>query len=101
MDFSVETIWILIGFAGQGLFFMRFIVQWIATEKARQSVVPVTFWYFSIGGALILFAYALYRQDPVFYVGQGLALVIYIRNLHFIYQQKAAKLPDQNNENES
>lgn len=87
-DISVETIWLIIGFAGQGLFFMRFIVQWLASEKAKQSVVPVAFWYFSIGGALILFAYALHRQDPVFFTGQALALMIYTRNLYFIHKNK-------------
>tara|TARA_B100001989_G_C24550951_1_gene474685 strand:- start:4507 stop:4788 length:282 start_codon:yes stop_codon:yes gene_type:complete len=85
---SAETIWIIVGFFGQGLFFMRFVVQWIATEKAQRSVVPVAFWFFSIAGALVLFAYALYRQDPVFYMGQGLALIIYSRNLYFIYGKK-------------
>lgn len=87
-DVSIETIWIIIGFLGQGLFFMRFIVQWLASEKAQASVVPIAFWYFSIGGALILFAYSIYRQDPVFFTGQALALLIYARNLHLIHKGK-------------
>lgn len=88
---SAETIWIIIGFFGQGLFFMRFVVQWVASEKAKESVIPVAFWFFSIAGALVLFAYALYRQDPVFYMGQALALIIYSRNLHFIYCKNGNK----------
>ncbi|MCB1652266.1 MAG: lipid-A-disaccharide synthase N-terminal domain-containing protein, partial [Alphaproteobacteria bacterium] len=81
---------IVVGFCGQILFFMRFVVQWIASEKAQSSVMPVSFWYFSISGALILFAYSLYRQDPVFFTGQALALLIYARNLYFIHKKSAA-----------
>lgn len=81
---SPETVWIIIGFAGQALFFGRFFVQWLATEKAKRSVIPNAFWYFSIGGGLTLLAYALYRQDPVFILGQSTGLLIYLRNLYFI-----------------
>jgi lipid-A-disaccharide synthase-like uncharacterized protein len=81
---SSETIWIVIGFLGQALFFGRFFVQWLASEKAKRSVVPNAFWYFSIAGGLTLFAYALYRQDPVFILGQSTGLLIYARNLYFI-----------------
>lgn len=84
-------VWIIIGFAGQALFGMRFLVQWLTTEKLRRSVIPVTFWYFSIGGAAILLAYAIHRQDPVFIVGQSLGFIIYARNLYFIYQERAAE----------
>ena len=63
---------------------MRFLVQWIATEKARVSIVPETFWYFSLGGGTLLLAYALYRMDPVFILGQAAGLGIYARNIHFI-----------------
>ncbi len=73
--------WILIGFFGQFLFFMRFIVQWIATEKAGRVVVPKLFWYFSISGALIILVYAVYRKDIVFITAQTLSLFIYARNL--------------------
>lgn len=83
-------VWIIVGFLGQLLFGMRFIVQWLTTEKLRRSVIPVTFWYFSIGGAAILLAYAIHREDPVFIVGQSLGFVIYARNLYFIYQERAA-----------
>ncbi len=83
-NYSSETVWLIIGFIGQTLFFGRFFVQWLASEKAKKSVIPNTFWYFSIGGGLTLFAYALYRQDPVFIMGQSTGLLIYARNLYFI-----------------
>ena len=81
-------IWILIGFGGQGLFMMRFVVQWWSSEKAKQVVVPVAFWYFSILGGLVLTVYAVHRNDPVFTFGQGLGLIIYFRNLHLHYKGK-------------
>ncbi len=81
---STETIWLIIGFVGQTLFFGRFFIQWLASEKAKKSVIPNAFWYFSIGGGLTLFIYALYRQDPVFILGQSTGLLIYARNLYFI-----------------
>src|SRR5215212_4306121 len=76
--------WVVLGFVAQGFFTMRFVVQWIASERARRSVIPVAFWFFSIGGGVLLLIYALYRKDPVFIAGQGLGLVVYIRNLYFI-----------------
>jgi lipid-A-disaccharide synthase-like uncharacterized protein len=82
---------VLIGFLGQALFTARFLVQWIASERAGRSVVPVSFWFFSLGGGLILFAYALYRGDPVFIVGQGLGTFIYVRNLMLIAQEKGGR----------
>tara|TARA_Y100000590_G_scaffold413986_1_gene510396 strand:+ start:180 stop:464 length:285 start_codon:yes stop_codon:yes gene_type:complete len=86
---SVANLWLLIGFVGQGLFASRFWVQWIASEKQRKSIIPVAFWYLSIAGGLTLFAYALYREDPVFIVGQATGLLIYSRNLYFIYRERA------------
>ncbi|MBN9040125.1 MAG: hypothetical protein BGP05_20510 [Rhizobiales bacterium 62-47] len=76
--------WVILGFVAQAFFTMRFAVQWIASERARQSVVPVAFWFFSIGGGVLLLAYALYRRDPVFIAGQAFGLVVYVRNLYFI-----------------
>ena len=70
--------WILLGFLAQGMFTMRFVVQWVASERAKRSIVPVAFWFFSLGGGVLLFIYAIHRQDPVFIAGQGLGLV----NLH-------------------
>ena len=76
--------WVILGFAAQALFTMRFVVQWIASERARKSVIPIAFWFFSIGGGVLLLAYALYRRDPVFIAGQALGLVVYFRNVYFI-----------------
>jgi lipid-A-disaccharide synthase-like uncharacterized protein len=75
--------WIALGFVAQALFTMRFLVQWIASERAGRSVIPMAFWIFSIGGGLLLFGYALYRRDPVFILGQGFGVFVYARNLYF------------------
>ena len=79
-----EQLMIVVGFAGQGLFAMRFIIQWLSSEKEAKSVIPIAFWYFSIGGGAVLLLYAIWRQDPVIICGQGLGLFIYLRNLYFI-----------------
>ena len=79
---------IFVGFGGQGLFAMRFIVQWLRSERENRSVIPLAFWYFSVGGGLVLLLYALWRQDPVIICGQGLGLFIYARNLYFILRPK-------------
>jgi lipid-A-disaccharide synthase-like uncharacterized protein len=83
-----EIIWLLIGFSAQLMFSMRFIVQWIASERARQSIVPEMFWYFSMAGGAMLLAYAIYRGDPVFILGQAMGLAIYARNIYFILISK-------------
>ncbi|MEM9044339.1 MAG: lipid-A-disaccharide synthase N-terminal domain-containing protein [Pseudomonadota bacterium] len=93
-DTRAELIWISVGLGGQLMFMARFLLQWIATEKARKSVIPVSFWWFSIAGAAILLAYAIYRQDPVFILGQSLGFFIYTRNLWFIYQERSNDGPD-------
>lgn len=79
---------VLFGYAGQLLFTMRFLVQWIATERAKRSVIPVAFWFFSIGGGVLLFVYALMKRDPVFILGQGFGVFIYMRNLYFVYRER-------------
>ncbi|WP_456388218.1 lipid-A-disaccharide synthase N-terminal domain-containing protein [Desulfolithobacter sp.] len=83
-----ETIWIGIGLTGQFFFTMRFIVQWIASERSRKSVIPELFWYFSITGSLVLLTYAIHRRDPVFILGQSMGSAIYLRNLYFIHKEK-------------
>jgi lipid-A-disaccharide synthase-like uncharacterized protein len=83
-----ELIWIGVGLTAQLLFSMRFLVQWVATEKARASIIPETFWYFSFFGGALLLAYACYRLDPVFMLGQATGLVIYSRNIYFIWLGK-------------
>lgn len=85
---STETFWLAVGFLGQLLFSARFIVQWIASERARKSIIPAAFWLFSIGGGATLLIYAIYRRDPVFIVGQAAGLFIYARNIFFIWREK-------------
>jgi lipid-A-disaccharide synthase-like uncharacterized protein len=85
---TIEFAWLCIGFLAQFMFSMRFIIQWIASERARRSIVPETFWYFSFAGGLMLFAYAIYRMDPVFILGQGSGLMIYARNIFFIWDAR-------------
>jgi lipid-A-disaccharide synthase-like uncharacterized protein len=88
---SAEQLWVGFGLLGQLLFSGRWIVQWFISEKQRRSVVPVVFWYLSLGGGLVLFSYALYRQDPVFILGQAMGSVVYLRNLFLIYRERAAQ----------
>lgn len=83
---STETIWLGIGFLGQGLFFGRWVVQWIASERSSESRVPLSFWYMSLIGGLITLAYAIYRMDPVFISGQGVGAIVYVRNLVLIHR---------------
>ena len=80
--------WVLLGFAAQAFFTMRFVVQWIASERVGKSVIPIAFWWCSIGGGLLLFVYALYRRDPVFIVGQGFGVFVYLRNLYFVLRER-------------
>ncbi|MEO0680698.1 MAG: lipid-A-disaccharide synthase N-terminal domain-containing protein [Pseudomonadota bacterium] len=83
-----ELIWILAGLGGQLVFMARFAVQWIASERARRSVMPVAFWWLSILGAAILLAYAIHRADPVFILGQSLGFIVYARNLWLIRAER-------------
>ena len=84
----LEFWWVAFGLFGQLMFTGRFVIQWIASERAGRSTVPLAFWYFSIAGALILFTYAVYRQDPVFILGQSFGIVVYSRNLWLIHKEK-------------
>jgi lipid-A-disaccharide synthase-like uncharacterized protein len=89
-----DTWWLLVGFAGQALFMMRFVIQWIQSERLRRSVVPLAFWYFSIVGGVTLLVYSVHRKDPVFIVGQLLGIFIYVRNLWLIRAEREAdKVP--------
>ena len=85
---SEEVFWLTFGFSAQAMFFMRFLLQWIASERAQQSTVPEVFWYFSLAGGIGLFIYATYRMDPVIMVGQATGLLIYSRNIYFIWRSK-------------
>ncbi|HBE79275.1 MAG TPA: hypothetical protein DDW65_16110 [Firmicutes bacterium] len=81
-------IWLIIGFVGQGIFSLRFIVQWLASEKEKKSIIPVLFWHLSIAGSLVLLIYSIHQKDPVFILGQLAGSVIYIRNLVLIGKEK-------------
>lgn len=85
----MTKIWLIIGFIAQALFFLRFVVQWVVSEKKKTSVMPVAFWYLSIGGSLLLLAYSIWRKDPVFIVGQSIGFFVYIRNLQLIHRNQA------------
>ena len=84
----------MLGMLGQVLFFSRFLVQWIASEKKGKSVVPLSFWYLSIGGGFLLLLYALWRKDPVITLGQLVGLFVYVRNLILIRRHASASSMD-------
>ncbi len=88
-----ETFWLIVGFGGQAFFSARFLIQWIATERAQRSTIPRAFWFLSLGGALMLLTYAIYREDPVFVVGQSAGMFVYGRNLWFIYRRETDPEP--------
>ncbi len=81
---TTHTFWLILGFTGQALFGMRFVVQWLYSERQKRSVIPNAFWYFSLLGGLTLLCYAIYQRDPVFMVGQASGIFIYLRNLYFL-----------------
>ncbi|MDR8363621.1 lipid-A-disaccharide synthase N-terminal domain-containing protein [Pseudomonas sp. JL3] len=91
MNLSRETLWLVIGFGGQIAFTGRFVLQWLYSEYKKRSVIPVGFWYLSIVGSTLLFAYAIYRQDPVFIVGQAFGSIVYLRNLQLIARSRHLK----------
>lgn len=88
---SDNVAWFTIGFLGQAFFFSRFLVQWIASERAGRSIVPMSFWYLSLGGGIVLFVYAVHLGDPVFIIGQSTGAMIYLRNLYLRQREVAAK----------
>ncbi len=87
-------LWIVLGFVAQAMFTARFLVQWIASERARRSVVPVAFWTFSLAGGALLLVYALHRRDPVFIIGQAAGLLIYTRNIMLIAGERKRNLAE-------
>ncbi|MCY7305829.1 MAG: lipid-A-disaccharide synthase N-terminal domain-containing protein [Rhodoferax sp.] len=91
---EIDKTWLAIGFIGQGLFSARFIVQWLQSEKIKKSVIPSAFWYFSVAGGMTLLAYAIHREDPIFIIGQATGLIIYFRNLQFLWRDKRADATD-------
>ena len=93
---TVELVWLGIGLVAQLLFSARFLVQWVASERVRRSIVPEAFWYLSFAGGALLFAYAVHRMDPVFMLGQGFGLLVYSRNIFFVRSAKRRGSIDQN-----
>lgn len=91
MNISKEALWLVVGFAGQIVFTGRFALQWLYSEYKKRSLIPVGFWYLSLVGSALLLAYAIYRQDPVFIIGQSFGFVVYLRNLQLIARHKALK----------
>ncbi len=87
IQWGLDHYLLILGFIGQGFFSGRFLAQWIASEREGKSVVPISFWYLSIGGGGLLLIYAILRRDPVFILGQGGGLVIYLRNLYLIHKE--------------
>lgn len=85
---TAQSLWLGVGFLGRALFSARFVIQWLASERIRRSVVPHAFWWFSLAGGITLLAYALWRGDPVFVLGQGLGLFVYLRNLILIRRHR-------------
>lgn len=86
-----RAVWLGIGFLGQATFSLRFLVQWWRSERAGRSVVPLAFWYLSLGGGVLLLFYAVYRRDPVFILGQLTGVFVYLRNLHLIRRAGSAE----------
>ena len=85
---EIDKTWLAVGLIGQALFSARFIVQWLQSERIKKSVIPSAFWYFSMAGGITLLAYAIHRRDPVFIIGQGTGLIIYFRNLQFLWRDR-------------
>ena len=88
---TVEHIWMLVGFSGQGLFTSRFIVQWFKSETEGRSVIPIGFWYFSLGGGIVTLAYTIHLQSAPLILGKISGLVVYSRNLYLIFRERTAK----------
>ena len=88
---TLDHVWVMVGFLGQALFTARFIVQWFKSEIVGKSVIPLAFWWFSVGGGVVLLAYAIYKMDPVFIAGQAGGLIVYARNLYLIFRERAAE----------
>jgi len=86
---NANILWYVVGFLGQAFFFSRFLVQWLASERAGRSVIPLSFWYLSLLGGATLFVYAIHLGDPVFIIGQSTGAFVYLRNLHFRLREES------------
>ena len=85
---NYEMMWVGIGFVGQSLFFSRWLLQWVVSERKAESQIPVSFWYMSLIGSVIVLAYAVHKMDPVFIVGQGVGTLVYVRNIMLVHGVK-------------
>lgn len=84
--------WVIFGFAGQLVFTSRFLIQWIASERAGKSYIPIVFWYLSTIGAVMLLTYAVvWKRDPVVTIGQSAGIIVYVRNLMLLKREQAEK----------
>ena len=83
--------WLVLGLVGQAMFSSRFLIQWIASERRKQSVVPLAFWWFSLAGGVCLLSYAVFRSDPVFILGQSAGMIVYFRNLVLLRRNRLAE----------
>lgn len=88
---NTDYLWLAVGLLGQGIFSARFIVQWLVSEKEKKSIIPVAFWYLSLFGGLTLLVYSIYKQDPVFILGQSTGVFIYARNLYLIQRERISR----------
>lgn len=93
---SIEHIWLLVGFLGQGVFLLRFLVQWLLLEKGKRSVVSLVFWYLSALGSMMLLVYAIAERDPVFILGQSTLALIYSRNLFLVNRERLSRAQNSN-----
>jgi lipid-A-disaccharide synthase-like uncharacterized protein len=89
--FTVDNIWLGVGFGGQALFASRFIIQWFKSELVGRSVIPMAFWYCSLGGGIVLLSYAIHIRDPVIITGQTTGVIVYSRNIYLIFRQNRAE----------
>lgn len=88
----IDLTWLAVGLGGQVLFSARWIIQWLASERVRRSIVPEIFWYLSLAGGLLVLAYGIYKREPVLILGQ-FGVLIYARNIYFLLSGRADKLP--------
>ncbi len=94
---NFETLWLILGFSGQGLFASRFLIQWISSERRRESHIPKVFWYISIAGGLISLTYAIHLGDPPFIFGQSAGVLVYTRNLMLLRHKSVVTVPSGDN----
>lgn len=88
MNIYDMDLWLILGFGAQLLFFSRFLIQWIVSEKKKKSVIPPVFWYLSLGGGVLLLGYAIHIRDPVFILGQGVGILVYVRNIFLMRKEE-------------